>query len=76
MRKMTIDEKKAYFAEKARLQKKLNDAQEQQKSNSAIKRLKAQNHNEWQAYLKTNKIIELMGFLYIEESEVQPTQRA
>lgn len=38
MRKMTIDEKKAYFGEKARLQKKINDAQEQQKSKSAIKK--------------------------------------
>lgn len=72
MRKMTIDEKKAYFGEKARLQKKINDAQEQQKSKSAIKKLKAENHNEWQAYLKNNKIIELMGFLYVEDSEVSP----
>lgn len=76
MRKMTIDEKKAYFAEKARLQKKVIDAQEQQKSNSAIKKIKAQNHNEWQSYLKNNKIIELMGFLYIDEPEVLHTERS
>ena len=69
MRKLTVDEQRKYFANKAELESKVQLAVAQDTSKSAIKKLKAQNHNNWQAYLKANKIIALFGFLYTESKE-------
>lgn len=69
MRKLTIDEQRKYFTTKAELESKIQLAISKDNSKSAIKKLKAQNHNDWQTYLKNNKIVALFSFLYTESKD-------
>ena len=73
LRKMTVDEKTAYMKKRNDLKEKVSQAVSANISNSQMKKLKAQNHNEWQSYIKDNNIIALMGNLYIEETKPQET---
>lgn len=67
LRSLAYEERKAY-------DKKLNDMKHEVDmakwnglSKSAIKRLKAKQHNEWQFYLQNNQIISILGRIFTEK---------
>jgi hypothetical protein len=65
-RTLALEEKVALRSKARELEKRVFDAEDAGISKSQIKKLKAQNHNEWQKYLKDNKITQIFGYAYTE----------
>lgn len=78
MRSLAFEERVAYNARIKKDDVELDEAEMSGMSKSQIKKLKARQHNDYQQWLKENKIVKMLGRVFteketmIEGTEVKP----